>query len=280
MPYKNLLVHVDDSEPSEGRVAAAIALAEAHDAHLTGLSLAAETAIPSYIGGQLPPEILEAQRDQVRERSEAVAARFDAQVKRSGRTGESRIVSSLDIDAPSVVALHARHCDLSILGQPEPGVGAAYSRSVIETVIFSSGRPCLLVPYIGAGKNLGRNVMVAWDAGREAARAVNDALPLLERAASVTVLSVNPHASFDGHGEEPGADIALHLARHGVTVEVQQTRSDDISIGDTILSRLADTGSDLLVMGAYGHSRLREMVLGGATRSTLEQMTVPVFMSH
>jgi nucleotide-binding universal stress UspA family protein len=122
--------------------------------------------------------------------------------------------------------------------------------------------------------------MIAWDSGREAARAVNDALPVLEQATAVTVLSVNPRPGIDLHGEEPGADIALHLSRHGVKVEVQQTQVEEINVGDTVLSRLADLGCDLLVMGAYGHSRLREVVLGGVTRTLFESMTVPVLMSH
>jgi nucleotide-binding universal stress UspA family protein len=122
--------------------------------------------------------------------------------------------------------------------------------------------------------------VVAWDAGREAARAVNDALPILRRAKAVTVLSINPQPSYDGYGEEPGADLAVHLARHGVKVEVQHSKGEEIGVGNAILSRLADHGADLLVMGAYGHSRLRELVLGGATRRILQSMTVPTFMSH
>ncbi len=280
MAYKNLLVHLDDSETCEGRVAAAIALAEAHDAYLTGLALAVETSMPTYIGGQMPVEVLEVQRTQVLERGQAAAARFDKALERSGRPGASRMVTGLDIDAARVIALHARHADLVVLGQEEPEAPPALPRHLAEDVVLSAGRPALLVPYIGAGKTLGRRVMIAWDTGREAARAVNDALPILQQAQAVTVLSVNPRPGVDLHGEEPGADIALHLTRHGVKVEVQQTQVEEINVGDTILSRLADLGCDLLVMGAYGHSRLREVVLGGVTRTLLESMTVPVLMSH
>jgi nucleotide-binding universal stress UspA family protein len=280
MAYKNLLVHLDDTETCAGRVAAAIALAEAHDAYLTGLALAVETSMPTYIGGQLPVEILEVQRTQVLERGQAVATRFDEALERSGRPGASRMVTGLDIDAARVVALHARHADLVILGQEEPEAPSALPRHLTEDVVLSAGRPALVVPYIGAGKTLGRRVMIAWDTGRESARAVNDALPILQQAEAVTVLSVNPRPGVDLHGEEPGADIALHLTRHGVKVEVQQTQVEEINVGDTILSRLADLGVDLLVMGAYGHSRLREVVLGGVTRTLLESMTVPVLMSH
>ncbi|MDH3597115.1 MAG: universal stress protein [Rhodospirillales bacterium] len=280
MAYKNLLVHLDDSETCAGRVAAAIVLAEAQDAYLTGLALAVETSMPTYIGGQMPVEVLEVQRAQVLERGQAVATRFDEALERSGRPGASRLVTGLDIDAARVVALHARHADLVVLGQEEPEAPPALPRHLAEDVVLSAGRPALVVPYIGAGKTLGRRVMIAWDTGREAARAVNDALPILKQAEAVTVLSVNPRPGVDLHGEEPGADIALHLTRHGVTVEVQQTQVEEINVGDTILSRLADLGCDLLVMGAYGHSRLREVVLGGVTRTMFESMTVPVLMSR
>jgi nucleotide-binding universal stress UspA family protein len=271
MAYKNLLVHLDDSKTCEGRVAAAISLAEAHDAYLTGLALAVETSVPTYIGGQMPVEVLEVQRAQVLERGRAAAG---------GRPGASRMVTGLDVDAARVVALHARHADLVILGQEEPEASPSFPHHLAEDVVLSAGRPALVVPYIGAGKTLGQRVMIAWDSGREAARAVNDALPVLEQATAVTVLSVNPRPGIDLHGEEPGADIALHLSRHGVKVEVQQTQVEEINVGDTVLSRLADLGCDLLVMGAYGHSRLREVVLGGVTRTLFESMTVPVLMSH
>jgi nucleotide-binding universal stress UspA family protein len=190
------------------------------------------------------------------------------------------MVSCLDVDAASIVALHGRHADLVVLGQADPDTASARARYLVEEVTLSAGRPALVVPYIGTAGTLGRRVMVAWDAGREATRALNDALPILKLADSVTVLSVNPQPGRDGHGEDPGADIGLHLARHGVPVEVQRTHAKGMDVGEILLSRLADLGSDLLVMGAYGHSRLREFVLGGATRTLLAEMTVPVLMSH
>jgi nucleotide-binding universal stress UspA family protein len=121
--------------------------------------------------------------------------------------------------------------------------------------------------------------MVGWDAGREATRAVNDALPLLERAKSVDVVSINPK-KVGKHGDEPGADIGLHLSRHGVKVNVQHLETRDIDPGDTLLSRVSDKGCDLLVIGGYAHSRLRDLVVGGVTETMLEHMTVPVLMSH
>ncbi|NIR58466.1 MAG: universal stress protein, partial [Gammaproteobacteria bacterium] len=135
-------------------------------------------------------------------------------------------------------------------------------------------------PYIGAGPTVGNYVTVAWNARREAVRAVNDALPMLERADQVDVLSVNPRVGPEDHGEIPSADICLHLARHGVSATAQSVVANDIDVANLLMSRCADTGSDMIVMGAYGHSRLRESVLGGTTHDVLRSMTVPVLMSH
>ena len=199
-----------------------------------------------------------------------LACRFVRGTRHSAHCAASRVAE--------VVALHARYADLVVLGQPDSENGGEVDAQVPEDVVLSAGRPALVVPYIGAGEEIGKRVLIAWDGGREAARAVNDALPLLENAEFVAVLVVNP--SQGAHGEEPGADIALHLARHGIAVEAQHIEVRDLSTGNALLSRLADEAIDLLVMGAYGHSRLREMVLGGMTREVFQQMTVPVLMSH
>jgi nucleotide-binding universal stress UspA family protein len=137
-----------------------------------------------------------------------------------------------------------------------------------------------VVPYIGAATPPGKRVIVAWNGGREAARAVNDALPLLVAADQVDVVCVNPGRGEEDDADLPGADLCLHLARHGVKAEAQELVASDIEAGDLLLSRAADSGADLIVMGAYGHARWREVVLGGVTRQLLNQMTVPVFMSH
>lgn len=280
MTYKNLLVHIDDTEASAGRVAAAVSLARTFDAHLTGLYVAPEPEVPSYVHAYIPRQVILDQRAYVAEALEAAKTSFLATLDKEGLSGDCRTESALRTAIYARIALHARYADLAIVGQhqpDDPGPGTAH---VVEDLVLSSGRPVLVIPYIGAGKQIGRKVAVAWDAGREAARAVGDAMPILERAESVHVVTVDARGSDLGHGEDPGADIALHLARHGIKADVHHTQADDIAVGDVILSWLADTGCDLLVMGAYAHSRLREVVLGGVTRRMLESMTVPVLMSH
>jgi nucleotide-binding universal stress UspA family protein len=179
------------------------------------------------------------------------------------------------------VALNARYADLAILGQAEPPKSPGDEAATLPAdVALTAGRPVLIVPYIGVSTPPGSHVLVGWNASREATRAVNDAMPLLQRAKKVTVLTIDPESGSRDHGEVLGADISLHLDRHGVRAEAAQTAASDIDVGDVILSRTADIGADLIVIGAYGHSRAREALLGGVTRHLLRHMTVPVLMSH
>jgi nucleotide-binding universal stress UspA family protein len=166
---------------------------------------------------------------------------------------------------------------LVVLGQDDP---EGENAGVLEAVLFDSGRPVLAIPFAGKFTTIGKRVLVGWNASREASRAVHDALPLLAKAESTTVFLANPKRGLGAHGDEPGADIARHLARHGLKVDVAKAAADDVSDSTLLLNHASDMGADLLVMGAYGHSRLREFILGGVTRSLLREMTVPVLLSH
>lgn len=280
MSYKDLLVHVDESKACAKRIEAAIGLAVAHEAHLTAVCVRPEPSALAYATVHLPQEVLQALSRDATERAEAALERFADAARRAGIAYETRMDRGLDVDLPETLALHARHADLIVVGQVDEDDPAVRYRGLPEEVTLNSGRPTLVVPYIGAAATIGERVMVAWNASREAARAIGDAMPLLERAKVVTVVSVNARPDALGHGEDPGADIGAHLARHGLKVEVERLEARDIDVPNAILSRLADAGSDLLVMGCYGHSRLREMVLGGVTRTILGEMTVPVLMAH
>ena len=221
------------------------------------------------------------QRTESKRRLDELEARSQAQAEAAGRSLECRRVSCYPVDLPEFISLHARYADLLVLGQTDPDekdwIGGHH---LPEQVVLSAGRPIMVVPYIGAPKGFGKNVLIAWDSGREAARAVQDALPMLERAETVTILVILRPGSAKRHGDEPGSDIALYLARHNVKVEVQAVPSPEIGVAETLLSRLADLSIDALVMGAYGHARWRELVLGGVTQHILGHMTVPVLMSH
>lgn len=280
MSYKNLLVHVDDASGSAARIDAAVRMATEHGAHLAGVYLISEPSPAGFVQGYLPPELMTTLQQEAQERAEAALARFTEVATRNQLQFDGRIERVLSTEGAEALAMHARYADLAILGQVDPDDQTSIWPRLPEEVVLTSGRPALVIPYIGAGQAVGQRITVAWDASREAARAVADALPLLTRAQAVHVVSINPRSDVYGHGDEPGADIALHLARHGIEVEVQRVQSRDIDVANTLLSHIADQSSDLLVMGAYGHSRLRELVLGGVTRTILREMTVPVLMAH
>jgi len=178
------------------------------------------------------------------------------------------------------VALQARYTDLIVIGQQNAEWPSGVYRDFERSVPLAVGRPVLVVPYAFERRPVGHRVLVAWNASREAARAVTDALPLLKRAGQVHVVAFEPEKSGAAHGAEPGADIALYLTRHGVKVTVSRYDAPDVDVGNQLLSRAFDLSADLIVMGAWGRSRLREFILGGVTRTLLESMTVPVLMSH
>jgi nucleotide-binding universal stress UspA family protein len=281
MSYKDLLVVLDHDAAARGRIDLAAALAERSQAHLVGLYPLPTPQTPRHLGYYDPALLdpfFEELREKAREAADKVRERFEHVTSLRGLSAEWRLIS----DGPEAdPALHARYVDLTILGQLDPDRGEADTiRPRPEQVTLASGRPILVVPYAGHFDSVGRRVLVGWNATREAARAVHDAMPLLTAAEVVTVLTIDPQEGPGGHGELPGADISLHLARHGVKAEIERTVSADLPVGEVLLSRAADLAADLLVMGAYGHSRARELLLGGATRSLLRSMTVPVLMSH
>jgi nucleotide-binding universal stress UspA family protein len=281
MSYKDLLVVLDSETASRGRMDLAAALAARFAAHLVGLYLLPIPETPRHLG-YYDPAMLEPFFRELREKAQEVCAKereaFEHAASLLGLSAEWRMVEA---GAESAPALHARYADLTILGQLDPDRGdAELIRPRPEHVTLASGRPVLVVPYAGHFETVGRRVLIGWNASREATRAVNDAMPLLIAADVVTVLTIDAHEGPDAHGELPGADISLYLARHGVKATIERTVSAGIPAGDVLLSRAADLGADLLVIGAYGHSRVRELLLGGATRSILQSMTLPVLMSH
>lgn len=280
MSLKDLLVHIDDKPSSDKRLDAAVELALAFDAHLVGLMLVAEPYVPAAIGVSIPAEILRDQREAAVQRSEAVLATAKERAEKAGcRLEVRRELVKVD-DFGTAFARQARYADLSIVGQGDPAEGDVDAELVVEASFLDSGRPSLVIPYIGARSLPPKQVLVAWDGSREAARAVGDAMPLLLKAQNVLVLVVDPGKLRGRIGEQPGADLGNHLARHGIKVEVRTAASGGLATGDVIIGQASDAGADLVVMGGYGHSRLRELVLGGATQSLLDHMPIPVLMAH
>jgi nucleotide-binding universal stress UspA family protein len=273
MTYKTILVHLDERPRRAERLQLGLQLARSFDAHLVALFALEGGRVPSYALAEAGPLV---QEIELRRRSDAARAAEDEfrQAERRAQ-GKAEWRVSMD-DALTAVRVSARYADLVIAGQPEPG--ELLAKAFAGELLLSVGRPVLFVPYAGRFPDAGKRVLIAWNASREAARAVSDALPLLARADSVEVVAFDPRPGE--HGEVPGADMALFLARHGVKAIAARQSVPGTDIGSQILSRAADLNADLVVMGGYGHSRMRELVLGGATRSMLEAMTVPVLMSH
>jgi nucleotide-binding universal stress UspA family protein len=280
MSYRTILVHVDNSTSAAARIKVAAKLAESADAHLVGT---AATGIPRYMysgspfdmSGNLVAEYL---RFASKHADEALARFSELTAHLGVRSVEAR---RCDEDEYQGLAMQARYADLLVIGQANPndhGEGGLLLR-LPEQLVLNCGRPVLIVPYAGDFLTVGQKPLVAWNGSVEAARAVTAALPLLRGARQVTVALFNATAGGKAHGEEPGADIAQYLARHDVQVDVQSYPAP-ADAGDAMLSLAASTGADLLVMGAYGHTRLRESILGGATRTILSSMTLPVLMVH
>ena len=280
MAYKDILVVLDDLAECEERIDVALRLAQRHEAHLIGLMVVEPVHIPNYAMSELPPGAMEVRQRMADEARMRVRRQFERQ---AGAGGVPYEWYTTEGDAVKTVSVFSRHADLAVIGQDNPDTGGfGASPGLAENVVLASGRPVLIVPYVGTYPHAGSRVMVAWDASREAARAVADALPILQAAESVMTLSANPASGArpDRHGDIPGADIARHLARHDVNVEVHRIETRDVAIADMLLNRIADESIDLLVMGAYGHARVREIWLGGVTRDVLRHMTVPVLISH
>ena len=275
MVYKDLVVLLDAEPASRGRIELAAIIAFHSGAHLVGLYAEIALELPRRLS-YFDPALLVRSTGRSRPRHAGVHRKCIASPH--ALSAEWRFATG---DPSQVAALHGRYADLIIAGQIDPeDKKALSSRPRPQEVALAVGRPVLVIPYAGRFDRVGERVIVGWDASRKATRAINDALPLLTAAHSVTVVTIDPEFGPDGHGEIPGADLALHLARHGVKATIERTVSSGIGLGDVLLSRAADLAADLLVIGAYGHSRVRELLLGGVTRSILNNMTLPVLMSH
>jgi nucleotide-binding universal stress UspA family protein len=277
MALKDILVYVGNSKQCEARIDAAVGLASRHGAHIAGLYALSLPEIPSYIRAQIAEEALRHTAEAVVAAAERMENVFNEKCRLAGVNGEWRRVDGLPYP---VLNLHGRYADVAIVGQRDIDQDEDPSDELPDHLILTLGRPVLVVPKVGQYPTIGERVLIAWDASRLAARAVNDAMPLLVKAKHVVVLAVNPESGDEGHGEIPSADICLHLARHGVHAEAQHIFAKDMSVGEMIAARTVDEGIDMIVTGAYGHARWRELVLGGVTRYLLNHMPVPVLMSH
>ena len=279
MSYKTILVHVDESAHASERIKIAAAIAMTQDAHLIGTAMtgASRYLVQTRMLAELDPN-LRTHLDFLRQRARRGLEDFEASAQKLGLPSfEKRLV---DDEAGGGICLQARYADLIVIGQHDPNeISPVTMPDFAQYVVLNSGRPVLLVPYAGRFDTIGNRVLVAWNGSMEATRAITSSMPLLKRAPMVDVAVFNPNAEPLAHGPQPGADMGLYLARHGIRVNVLQQQTSQ-ETGSALLALARELNSDLIIMGGYGHNRFREILLGGVTRTVLDEMTIPVLMSH
>jgi nucleotide-binding universal stress UspA family protein len=272
---KDIVVNLTGSTPQEFAGDYAISLATLFDAHVAGVGFIYEPVIPDSVMGGIPTDLIEAQREENAKAAKAATSRFEAAANQAGLSAELRILDASVAGAADLFGRIARRFDLAVVGQARPREGAS-EELLIEGALFESGRPIVVVPYVQTQGVTLERVLVCWDGSRPATRAIADAMPFLRRAKTIDIVAVSGER---GKGSElVGTNMARHLARHGLKVELKRVSAVDVPAA--IQAQVAETRADFMVMGGYGHSRLREFILGGVTRTILTSSTIPVLMSH
>ena len=275
--FKDIITYLSVSKGNEAIADFAVSVASTLEAHVTGIAMVFVLNTPGASMGYLPLEKIEPQQREYEAAAKTARDHFAAATARAGVSAAPQLLHTSFAKAAKLFGRIARGFDLAIVGQAKRD-GNAVEAMISESTLFESGRPVIIVPYIQKAPIKLDRIMVCWDGSRSAARAVADAMPFLERAKNVEVVIVtNERGKRD---EIEGADIGQHLARHGLKVEVTRITHGDLDVADALLSHSMDASADFMVMGGYGHSRLREFVLGGVTRSILRTMTLPTLMSH
>lgn len=274
---KDIVVNLSLGAETDPACRYAISLAQACNAHITGVAFAYEPPWPPAVMEGVPIDVYRTAKDDQQTRAKEAADRFEKAAKQSQLSAQPLVIETSLLAATDAFAALGRTSDLVVVGQPESD-GNAAAQDMLETALFASGRPTLIVPYIQKSGFAVDEVLCCWDGSRTAARAIGDSLPLLKKAKRVKVLTVMT-GKFD-EKDVSGADLVTHLTRHDINAELARIPAADIDVADAILSHAADTDASMIVMGGFGHSRLREFVLGGATRGILDSMTVPTLMSH
>ena len=276
--FRNILVHIPSERPVRPVIEVAVALTMARRSHLDAVAIGYESmgGVGMLVGsgGAAIAAVVEAEQERAQERADAAISVFEVEAKLAEIAYGIRSFAAIPAEAGEAIGALARLYDMTILLQPDSSK-SSYDNDIPEAVLFNSGGPMLMVPYIHKGPLDTHHVGIAWDGSRLAARALRDAMPFLMGAKAVTVIAVNEQASAASSDQLVG-----HLARRGIAARVQRLAVERGDVQAAILSIAAESDMGLLVMGGYGHSRLHERILGGVTRGMFESMTVPVLMSH
>ena len=274
---KDVVVNLSGGETRDVAAHYAISMAKAYGAHVVGVAFVYEPVIPGSLLGGIPTDLIEVQREENAKSAKAAVAEFEASAQGAGVSAETRLLDASVAGASDLFGRIARRFDIAVVGQAHREQGVS-EELLIEGALFGSGRPVVIVPQTQSERLKLDMVMICWDGSRPAARAIGDSIPLLQRAKAIEIVVVT--GERDKSGEITGTNMKRHLARHGITVEIKRIAADNVDVQGAILAHAKDSRADLLVMGGYGHSRLREFILGGVTRGILKSMPVPVLMSH
>ncbi len=280
MSYKTILVNLNTEKYAKDILHVAATLAVKNEAHLIGLYVVPAVEVYPAVSMYVSPDVLAEHRNNYLEQAGRIEELFNKKTSSESISAEWRVADSPSPNIAATVSKHALTADLVVVSQADERADDLAIRDVPWQTMLETGRPVLIVPYSGGIKSVGEHILIGWNGTREATRATFDALPLLKTAKEVHIHWANPGKQGDDKTTLLGSELASTLARHDVRVETKTSRNPDLADGDVLLSFVAQSGSDLLVMGGYGHSRAREMIFGGATKQILDHMTIPVLMSH
>jgi nucleotide-binding universal stress UspA family protein len=275
-PVSDIVVNLPLRGERDTTTTFAASLAGYFNAHLTGVAFIYEPVIVAVELGVDDARFIEEQDVEAKRNAQAAIDRLEFEIRRENVSWATHQIGCSSVDASSRFAEIARGFDLAVVSQADPK-RSNVDDLIVEATLFESGRPTLIVPYIQAPPFKLDRIAICWDRSRPATRAIADSMPFLKRAHSIDLISIVGDSA--PRNELVGADMAEHLSRHGLKIDIKQLQGAS-DVPSTILNFVSDTATDLLVMSGYGHSRLREFVLGGATRGILQSMTVPTLMSH
>lgn len=279
MSFKTILVHCAEQRRLPRVLGPALSIARRSGAHVSGLSILPPVIVePAFSPGGVVT-IIDSHRKAYEKERLQMRETFETATREAEVSAEWIALDSGHGAVWKEIVNHGRVTDLIVTAKSDPGWTYSHMLEAPAELVLHSGRPVLFVPGSGNHAEFGKKVVIAWNGKRESARAAHDALPLLKMADKVTVLWINPDDDTTA-GDVPGADLCTSLARHGVKCEAATASRPGRNAGETLFGRVRETGADLVVMGCYGHSRMKEFILGGVTRHVFEEMNVPVLMSH
>jgi nucleotide-binding universal stress UspA family protein len=280
MSVKTIAISLNDTENLDHLLPTCAAFAARHDAHVNGVYIIPSVEVYAAFGGIAMAEVVDVQRKSFLSMAKKVKEKFDRTMKLNSLSAEWRQLDALGSSISHEFIQQCRTADLAMIAQEDPNANNGVEAGFVGSIVMDSGKPVLIIPRGHSFDAIGGKVVFGWNGSKEAARACFDALPLLSDKSEVNLVWVDPQKQHGEAGSLPGAELGATLARHGVKVTAEPMPSADADAGRALLNRVSDSGADLLVMGAYGHSRMREFVFGGATEHVLNNMKVPVLTSH